>query len=56
MAENLQGQLPPELRDLLGTDEIRTAQTLENLAREGAEDVLARLQGGPATGPASETA
>lgn len=56
MAEHLLGQLPSELRDLLGTDEIRTGETLENLAREGAEDVLARLQGGPSSGSASETA
>ncbi|AKI00036.1 DNA repair exonuclease [Hoeflea sp. IMCC20628] len=56
LAEQLQAQLPTELRDLLGTDETGTSETLEKLAREGAEDVLARLQGDPATGAGSETA
>nr|WP_324288985.1 DNA repair exonuclease [Hoeflea ulvae] len=54
MADQLQGQLPAELRDLLGADEADTRETLQRLAREGAEDVLARLQGSAESG--SETA
>lgn len=46
MTDNLQAQLPPELRDLFGTDEEQSLQHRMALAREGAQDVLARLQSG----------
>lgn len=44
VVEQLLGQLPAELRDMLGPDEARTAARRDELAREGAEDVLARLR------------
>ena len=54
VAETLQAQLPTDLRDLFGADETETRARRLELARQGAEDVLARLQPGHATG--SETA
>ena len=54
VAETLQAQLPTDLRDLFGTDEAETRARRLELARQGADDVLARLQPGHATG--SETA
>ena len=54
VAETLQAQLPTDLRDLFGTDETGTAARRMELARQGAEDVLARLQAPHNTG--SETA
>lgn len=53
MTENLQSQLPPELRDLFGTDEEQSRQRRIALAREGAQDVLARLQSGSGSGSES---
>jgi exonuclease SbcD len=50
----LQAQLPTDLRDLFGTDEAETKARRLELARQGADDVLARLQPGHAAG--SETA
>lgn len=40
----LRGQLPAELRDLLGADEEAAARLMQGLAADGIEDVLARLQ------------
>ncbi|MBV6651071.1 MAG: DNA repair exonuclease, partial [Hoeflea sp.] len=54
VADTLQAQLPTDLRDLFGTDEADTRARRMELARQGADDVLARLQPGQATG--SETA
>lgn len=54
VADTLQAQLPTDLRDLLGTDEAETRARRIALARQGAEDVLARLQ--PGHGAGSETA
>ncbi|WP_343203351.1 DNA repair exonuclease [Hoeflea sp.] len=49
IAANLQTQLPADLRDLFGTDEADTRAALSRIAREGADDVLARLQTGSAS-------
>ena len=54
VADTLQAQLPTDLRDLFGADEAETRARRMELARQGAEDVLARLQPGHGTG--SETA
>ncbi|MCY0153929.1 DNA repair exonuclease [Hoeflea alexandrii] len=54
VADTLQAQLPTDIRDLFGTDEAETKARRMELARQGADDVLARLQPGQATG--SETA
>ena len=43
--EELQGQLPPELRRIFGEDQARLEATINELAKEGAADVVARLQG-----------
>jgi DNA repair exonuclease SbcCD nuclease subunit len=45
MADELRGQLPHECRGFLGISEQESAEQLAKLAREGAEDVLARLHG-----------
>ena len=47
VADELRGQLPPECRGLLGADEAGFAAAVEDLAREGTDDVLARLQAVP---------
>tara|TARA_R110002020_G_scaffold50963_6_gene144458 strand:+ start:1992 stop:3290 length:1299 start_codon:yes stop_codon:yes gene_type:complete len=52
IAESLQAQLPADLRDLFGADEVGTRSRLSEIAREGAADVLSRLQ----AGSGSETA
>lgn len=44
VAEELRSQLPPESRDLFGHDEDSFRAALADLAREGAQDVLARLR------------
>lgn len=44
IAEELRGQLPPESRTLLGADEMSLAEVLVELAGQGADDVLARLE------------
>jgi DNA repair protein SbcD/Mre11 len=54
VADTLQAQLPTDLRDLFGTDETVTRARRIELARQGADDVLARLQSGTPSG--SETA
>lgn len=41
----LQGQLPPELRRTFGEDQASLEATMDDLAKEGAADVVARLQG-----------
>jgi DNA repair exonuclease SbcCD nuclease subunit len=46
IADELRGQLPSELRGLLGSDEATGQSAVDLLVREGAEDVLARLVGG----------
>ncbi|MFG1396327.1 metallophosphoesterase family protein [Roseixanthobacter pseudopolyaromaticivorans] len=43
IVEELRVQLPPECRDALGSDEGAFKAVLAQLAREGAEDVIARL-------------
>jgi DNA repair protein SbcD/Mre11 len=43
IADELRVQLPPECRDSLGGDEAAFKATMALLAREGAEDVLARI-------------
>jgi len=54
VADTLQGQLPTDLRDLLGADETETKARRIELARQGADDVLARLQS--PSGSGGETA
>ena len=44
IAEELRAQLPPECRTLLGTDTESFAATLVATARDGIDDVLARLR------------
>ncbi len=44
VVDELRTQLPPECRDSLGADEVSAQAGLGRFAREGAEDVLARLQ------------
>lgn len=43
IAEEMRAQLPPECRNLLGADESAFHQALDELASEGADDVVARL-------------
>ena len=52
--ETLQAQLSAELRDLFGADETETAARQLELAREGAADVLARLQSVSTPGSGSD--
>ena len=54
VADTLQAQLPIDLRNLFGTEEAETRARRMELARAGAEDVLARLQSAASSG--SETA
>jgi exonuclease SbcD len=44
MAEEIKVQIPPECRDALGSDEVSFKETINKIARDGAENVLARLQ------------
>lgn len=44
MVDELRAQLPQEARDALGADEVAFKAALAQLAREGAENVVARLQ------------
>ena len=44
IADELKGHLPHECRDSLGTDETSAQSILSQFARDGAEEVLARLQ------------
>jgi DNA repair exonuclease SbcCD nuclease subunit len=46
IAEELRSQLPAECRGILGADEDAFAATLSEAARDGIEDVLARLRAG----------
>lgn len=50
LADTLQGQLPTDLRDLFGADESETRTRRRELAHQGSEDVLARLQSTPGSG------
>lgn len=45
---NLQRQLPPELRDILGETDEAIEETIARIIIEGGEDVLARLDGSEA--------
>jgi DNA repair protein SbcD/Mre11 len=44
MAEEIRAQLPQECRDAFGVDEVAFKEMVTALARDGAENVLARLQ------------
>jgi exonuclease SbcD len=44
LAEQLQAQLPADLRDLFGATEAQSGQTLKEFGKDGAVDVLARLR------------
>ena len=48
IAQELRDQLPAECRTILGADEASFNALLSGLARDGADDVLARLQSSPA--------
>jgi len=50
MAEEVLGQLPPELRGQFGSDEDGFAACLDDAVREGTDDVIALLQGQDRTG------
>ncbi len=50
LANQLQGQLPADLRNVFGADEAETRATLQDLTRDGVTDVLARLRAGPTQG------
>jgi DNA repair exonuclease SbcCD nuclease subunit len=52
IADELRGQLPPECRGLLGTDQAGFEAGLAEAIGEGIEDVLARLQAGGDAGSA----
>ena len=52
IAEELRAQLPQECRAALGSDAASFAAALAAIARDGAEDVLARLHGRPDAGRA----
>lgn len=52
LADDIAGQLPGEIRDMLGEDTESRARILADLAREGAQDILARLQAMPESGDA----
>ena len=47
IADELRGQLPPECRHILGSDEAGFQTRIAELAQQGVEDVLARLQATP---------
>jgi DNA repair protein SbcD/Mre11 len=51
IGREMQAQLPPELRRLLGEDESTFQSVLRAIAHEGSADVLARLQGRAEQGP-----
>ncbi|MBB4188426.1 DNA repair exonuclease SbcCD nuclease subunit [Sinorhizobium terangae] len=44
IAEELRAQLPAELREMFGSDEVSFEETLANIARDGSAEVLARLR------------
>jgi DNA repair protein SbcD/Mre11 len=46
IADELRGQLPPECRGMLGSDDEAFKAAIAELVREGADDVLARLHAG----------
>ena len=50
IADDLLRQLPPECRDLLGSNPDEHAALLAELTREGVEDVLAHLRAGTGAG------
>ena len=49
IADELRGQLPPECRSILGSDDEAFNAAVTELVREGADDVLARLHAGAET-------
>ena len=51
IAEDLRAQLPPECRSLLGADPEAFASNLAVAARDGIDEVLARLKAGTEAGP-----
>lgn len=55
IAEELRAQLPPECRSLLGADADTFAATLAEAARDGIDDVLARLRPKAEPGPEPES-
>lgn len=44
IAKEIRGQLPQECRDVFGDDEVAFKEIVTRLARDGAENVVARLQ------------
>ncbi|MEQ8307075.1 MAG: DNA repair exonuclease [Hoeflea sp.] len=50
VASQVQGQLPTDLRNVFGADEAATRAALQDLARDGVTEVLARLRAGPTRG------
>ena len=52
IAEELINQLPPECRNFLGSDEAAFRQILDELVKEGADDVVASLYGATEPGEA----
>lgn len=44
VAEEVWAQLPPECRDIFGKDEASFREAVAQLARDGAEGVIARLE------------
>lgn len=48
IAEELRAQLPLECKSILGTDDQAFAATLDTAARDGIDEVLARLKAAPA--------
>ena len=52
IAEELRAQLPQECRSILGTDAQTFAATLDTAARDGIDEVLARLKAAPAVATA----
>ncbi len=50
IAEELRSQLPAECRSLLGADADTFAENLAETARDGIDDVLARLRAGSEAG------
>lgn len=50
IAEELRNQLPPECRSIMGTDDDTFAAALNTAARDGIDEVLARLKAVPTAG------
>jgi exonuclease SbcD len=56
LVEGLHGDLPPEIRAMLGADEAEADVILTRLSREGMDDVLAHVQGAAKAGSESGSA